>query len=339
MPPESPLSRISGYPRWVLIAGTAVVLSLSGAFGLVRATNSQLNGVARIPAVSPALSPATPGVENYLLVGSDSREGSDPSDPDYANVGGVDTQPGQRSDTLMVLRYDTNDKSVSLMSVPRDLWARIGSGEKFDKINAAYRHGPDTVVRTVQRALNIPIHHYLEVNFQGFKTIVDAIHGVEICVDRASRDKHTGFYIGRKACKTVNGTQALAFARSRHFEQKFREGGWKLDPTADIGRTARQRQFVTSLLKSAAVYVAEHPLDAASVMRKSTSAFSVDEGLQLIDLARKLRPAATGGSVSYALPVSLDMISGMSVVRIGHDAAPLLAYFAGTGPAPAEPQS
>ena len=104
-------------------------------------------------------------------------------------------------------------------------------------------------------------------------------------------------------------------------------------------RAARQRQFVTSLLKSAAVYVAEHPLDAASVMRKSTSAFSVDEGLQLIDLARKLRPAATGGSVSYALPVSLDMISGMSVVRIAHDAAPLLAYFAGTGPAPAEPQS
>ena len=162
MPAGSPLSRLSGYPRWVLIVGTAVVLSLAGAFGLVRATNSQLDGVARVPDVTPALSPATPGIENYLLVGSDSREGSDPTDPDYANVGGVDTQPGQRSDTLMVLRYDTNNESVSLMSVPRDLWVRIGSGEKFDKINAAYRHGPDTVVRTVQRALNIPIHHYLE---------------------------------------------------------------------------------------------------------------------------------------------------------------------------------
>ena len=287
-----------------------------------------------MPAVTPALSPATPGIENYLLVGSDSREGSDPSDPDYANVGGVDTQPGQRSDTLMVLRYDTKNGSVSLMSVPRDLWARIGSGEKFDKINAAYRHGPDTVVRTVQRALNIPIHHYLEVNFQGFKTIVDAIHGVELCVDRASRDKHTGFYIGRHMCKTVNGTQALAFARSRHFEQKYKDEGWKMDATADIGRTARQRKFVASLLKSSARYVAEHPLDAASVMREAASALSVDSGLELVDLARKLRPVADGGTVSHALPVANDMVGNRSIVRLTADATPLLAWFAGTGPEP-----
>lgn len=332
--PNERLSRVSGAPRWAMIAGTAAVVALAGALGLVRATNAQLSGVARTADAAPSLSPPTPGVENYLLVGSDSRAGADPNDPDYANVGSENNNPGQRSDTLMILRYDTGDHSVSLMSVPRDLYVRIGSGEKYDRINSAYKHGPDTVVRTVQRALNIPIHHYMEVDFQGFKAIVDAIHGVQICVDRASRDKSTGFFIGRKACKTVGGTQALAYARSRHFEQKYPEG-WKMDATADIGRTARQRNFVTSLLKSAARYVAAHPLEASQVMEQATSAFTVDSSLQLVDLARKLRPAASGGAVSWALPVTNDMVNGMSVVRLTNDAPPLLAWFAGTGPRPA----
>lgn len=326
---------LAGAPRWLLILGTALVVALAGALGLVRATNAQLDGVARIAGVAPALSPATPGVENYLLVGSDTRETADPNDPDFENIGSADANPGKRSDTLMVLRYGTDDGSVSLMSVPRDLYVRIGTGEKYDRINSAYREGPDTVVRTVVRALNIPIHHYLEVDFQGFKAIVDAIHGVEVCVDRASRDKSTGFYIGRKACKVVDGTQALAYARSRHFEQKYKEGGWKMDPSADIGRTERQRKFVNSLLKSTARYVAEHPLDAANVMREATSAFSADAGLKLVDLARKLRPVADGGTLSFALPVANDMVGNRSVVRLENEAAPLLAFFAGTGPAPA----
>lgn len=322
-----------------MVLAAAGLVAVAGAFGLVRATNAQLDGVRKVPSVVPALSPSTPGVENYLLVGSDSRAGVDPTDPDYANIGSENAQPGMRSDTLMVMRYDKADGSVALLSVPRDLWVRLGDGERFDKVNAAYKLGPDVVVRTVQRALNIPVHHYLEVDFQGFKAIVDAIHGVEICVDRASRDKSTGFYIGRRACKTVNGTQALAYARSRHFEQKFKDTGWKMDPTADIGRTERQRRFVSALIKSAARYVAEHPLQAAEVMRNATSAFSVDAGLKLVDLGRKLRPAAQGGAVSWALPVTLDMIDGRSVVRLTNDAAPLLAYFAGTGPAPPAPAS
>lgn len=318
----------------MIVAGTAVVVMLGGALGLVRAVNAGMDGVARVDAVSAVLSPPTDGVENYLLVGSDSREGADPSDPDYANVGSADKNPGRRSDTLMVLRRDTRSGSVALMSVPRDLYVRIGSGEKLDRINSAYRSGPDAVVTTVQRALNIPIHHYLEIDFQGFKSIVNAVGGVEVCVDRASRDKSTGFFIGRRACKVVGGAQALAYARSRHFEQKYKDEGWKMDATADIGRTARQRKFVTALLKSAARHVVENPLHAATVMREASGALSVDPGLDLVDLARKLRPVADGGAVSHALPVANDMVGGMSVVRLTADATPLLAWFAGTGPEP-----
>lgn len=334
MPDEAPETRLSSAPRWTIVVCTALVVMLGGALGLVRAVNAGMDGVARVDAVGAVLSPPTEGVENYLLVGSDSREGADPSDPDYANVGSADKNPGRRSDTLMVLRRDTRSGSVALMSVPRDLYVRIGSGEKLDRINAAYRAGPDTVVTTVQRALNIPVHHYLEIDFQGFKSIVDAVGGVEVCVDRASRDKSTGFFIGRRACKVVGGAQALAYARSRHFEQKYKDEGWKMDATADIGRTARQRKFVTALLKSAARHVVENPLHAATVMREASAALSVDPGLDLVDLARKLRPVADGGAASHALPVANDMVGGMSVVRLTADAKPLLAWFAGTGPEP-----
>lgn len=119
---------MSSAPRWTIVVGTAVVVMLGGALGLVRAVNAGMDGVARVEEVSAVLSPPTDGVENYLLVGSDSREGADPSDPDYANVGSADKNPGRRSDTLMVLRRDTRSGAVALMSVPRDLYVRIGSG-------------------------------------------------------------------------------------------------------------------------------------------------------------------------------------------------------------------
>ena len=109
---------------------------------------------------------------------------------------------------------------------------------------------------------------------------------------------------------------------------------FRSDATADIGRTARQRKFVASLLKSSARYVAQHPLDAATVMREAASALSVDSGLELVDLARKLRPVADGGTVSHALPVANDMVGNRSIVRLTADATPLLAWFAGTGPEP-----
>lgn len=337
MPKWDAGSRIVRAPRWVLIVGAALAVALAGAAGLVRAANARLGAVPRVDEVAPALSPPSPEVVNYLLVGSDSRESADPDDPDYANVGSAETNPGRRSDTLIVLRYGRRDGSVSLLSVPRDLWVRVGSGEKMDRINSAYRHGPATVVTTVVRALNIPVHHYLEIDFRGFKAVVDAIGGVEICVDRASRDLSTGFHIGRRACKVVDGTQALAYARSRHFEQKFGAGDWRMDPSADIGRTERQRKFINSLLRSTLRYLAARPFSVSRVIGEATSAVTVDPGLGLVELGRRLRPVADGGAVSRALPVENDMVDGKSVVRLTSQAPPLLAYFAGTGPAPALP--
>jgi LCP family protein required for cell wall assembly len=280
------------------------------------------------------LSPPSDGVENFLLVGSDSRASADPTDEDFATVGTEEANPGMRSDTLILVRYDTKAKQVSMMSIPRDLWVRLSDNDRFAKVNAAYQRGADVLVRTVQRALNVPIHHYVEINFSGFKQIVDSIGGVHVCVPRASRDKATGFHIGRKACKLQSGVEALSYARSRYFEEKI-DGVWRLEGTGDVGRGTRQRAFMSMLAKDAAIYLAQHPLDAHNVLDAFAAAVSVDERLDLIDLARKLRPIGEGTAISYALPVSDGWAGDQFVFRLANEASPLLAYFAGLGPAPA----
>ena len=316
---------------WVL--SVALVVSLAGALGIVRATHAQLDDVTRVVSVSEVLSPTSAQVENILLVGSDSREGADPNDEDFASTGPVDATPGMRSDTLIVVRIDKANNNIALMSVPRDLWVKIGDGEKFAKINAAYSNGPDVLVRTVQRALNIPIHHYVEINFAGFKTIVDAIGGVNVCVPHISRDKATGFYIGRKGCKLLDGTQSLAYARSRYLEQKI-DGKWVMDRTGDTGRGERQRAFISALAKDAARYLAQNPLKTHVVLAAVTSAMTVNVGLDVLDMGQKLRSLGTGDTLSYALPVSSEMLNDNFIFRLSRDATPVLAYFAGLGPVP-----
>ncbi len=315
---------------------TALVVAIPGAVGILRAFNAELEGVSRNAALTPSLTEPNPDFENYLLVGSDSREGADPTDADYANVGDAADIGGQRSDSMMVLHREVVSGAVSLMSIPRDLWVEIGDGTDKQRINTAYQLGPDVLIRTVQRALGIPIHHYVEINFQGFKSIVDAVGGVTICVQHQSRDKHTGLFM-RRGCNTLDGVEGLAYARSRFFEQKI-DGEWQVDGSSDIGRSGRQREFVQALVKSAVVGLVDNPFRAGEVMRGGVSAVTVDERLDLLEFAKKMRPAATAGIASMHLETYGAMAGESEVLKLSEDAAPLLAYFAGVGPRP-EPSS
>jgi len=314
----------------------ALVVAVPGAVGIVRALNSRLDAVNRDATLTASLSEPNPAFENYLLVGSDSREGADPNDPDYANVGDAADIGGRRSDSMMVLHREAATGEVALMSIPRDLWVEIGDGEDKQRINTAYQLGADVLIRTVQRALGIPIHHYVEINFQGFKTIVDAVGGVTICVQHQSRDKHTGLFM-RRGCNTLDGVEGLAYARSRFFEQKV-DGEWQVDGSSDIGRTSRQREFVQALVKSAVVGVIDNPFRSGNVIAGGISAVTVDERLDLIAFAKKMRPAASSGIASMNLATYGAMAGESEVLKLSEDAAPLLAWFAGAGPRP-EPES
>jgi len=332
----------------VLVAATLIVVGVA----VVWANNKVGE---RLVVNIDGASPATPGAttsegspveewnldtsglraENFLLTGSDNGACPDKGDGTAGGIGDR-TSFGERSDTIMVLRVDPAVNDVAVLSFPRDLWVNIGDSDNTERINVAYREGAPVVVRTVTRALGIPIHHYLEIDFQGFKDLVDAVGGVTVCVEYPTRDRNTGLYI-RPGCKNLNGVQSLAYARSRYFEEKI-DGQWKVDGTSDIGRGKRQRLFTALLMQTAVNRTLGDPFRAGRIMQGATSALLVDERLDMVEFAQLMRPAATGKLRRFALDTYGDTVRGNSVLRLAGSSAAVLAFYSGTGPAPVPPE-
>jgi LCP family protein required for cell wall assembly len=320
----------------LVAAALVIALGVVGFIGIGRALDDSLADVRRELSLTSVLAEPDDRFVNYLVVGSDSRAGADPSDPDFANVGGESDVQGRRSDTLIIVNVEKSSGIISLLSLPRDLWVTIGDSENTERINVAYREGAAVVVRTINRALGIPIHHYLEIDFQGFKNLVDAVGGVTVCVEHPSRDRNTGLYL-RPGCTNIDGVESLAYARSRYFEQRI-DGEWRMDGTADIGRGKRQRLFMALLMETAVNRTLGDPFRAGAVMRGATSALLVDERLDMLEFAQLMRPAASGQLRRFSLDTFNDTVRGNSVLRLAESAGPVLAFYAGNGPAPVPPE-
>lgn len=148
-----------------------------------------------------------------------------------------------RSDALMVATLNQKEKSVKLLSIPRDSYVYIPGIKKKDKINHAHAFGgPAYTIEAVQELLDIPIDYYVKVNFYAFMDTVNALGGVDIDVKREiieqdSEDRPDAIKL-KKGLQTLNGEQALAYARTRHAD-------------SDIMRGQRQQEIVQALMKKA----------------------------------------------------------------------------------------
>ena len=233
----------------VFLAG---VVGVAGTTGVLRAADRRTDDIVRVGGLELVLTsvPDDGPAENYLLVGSDTREGVDPNSPDFGGIGDTAEVSGRRSDTIMILRRE-KDGGAALLSLPRDLWVEIAGTGESNRINSAYSDGPQQLASTITQALGIPIHHYVEVDFVGFKRIIDQIGGVEICIEFATRDLHTGLDL-QPGCQKLDGVQSLAYARSRYYEE-FRDGEWRIDPRSDLGRIERQQLFMRAAVNGALV--------------------------------------------------------------------------------------
>ncbi|MEC7915975.1 MAG: LCP family protein, partial [Actinomycetota bacterium] len=172
----------------------------------------------------PAIRDPVAQAENYLLVGSDSVEGI--SADDAIMTGRSHAVGNHLADTIMILRL-RNDGTAAVVSVPRDLLVPIASTDSIAKINSAYNLDSSAqtraarLIETVEAHFNIGLQHFVEVDLDGFRRLVDAIGGVSICFNRPTRDRTiqdsgdptqggTGFTVG-KGWTHLNGDQALAF--------------------------------------------------------------------------------------------------------------------------------
>lgn len=326
------------WPQRLLISFNIFLIgvSLVTAGGLYYAYD-KLGQLPRVE-LSHVLSPAPAKVDgvaqaqNFLLVGSDSRAGSDPNSPDFGGIGSATDVTGQRSDTIMVLRIDPNSSRAALLSLPRDLWVPIaGTGGK-QRINTAFSRGPDVLIQTLQQDFGIPIQHYVEVDFVGFKGLVDAVGGVPVYFSAPARDKNTGLNITAPGCITLTGTQALAYARSRHYE--YLEGGkWRTDGTGDLGRISRQQDFIRRSMKQAVAKGVRNPVVLNDLIDVGTKYVTVDSNLtpgDLLGLGNRFRSLDPGKIDMYTVPTTGTMINGASVLLLQDKAAqPVLDVFRG----------
>jgi LCP family protein required for cell wall assembly len=262
---------------------------------------------------------------NYLIVGSDSRAGiSSDSANAGAFLGGGEAFTSERTDTIMILRME-GSKSY-LLSVPRDLWVRNPATGELGRINATYQSGPGALIQAVQ-SLGIPVHHYMEINFVSFAELVDAVGGITIDFPFPARDTHSGLDVPTAGKVHLDGTESLAYVRSRFYEE-LRDGEWVVDGTADLGRVQRQRAFLQALMGK--VTSTKNPLALMNLASAMSGGMKIDDEMTYFDalgLGWRLR----GGfdPESLTLPATPATRGGASVLDLNTaEAQPLVQQFA-----------
>ncbi len=174
---------------------------------------------------------------SILLLGLDER-------PEAERVGQFENDIG-RTDTMVLITIDPKSSTTKMMSIPRDLRVSLAQSEGFQKINSAYTfgeaekqgQGPANAMKTVSELLDIPINYFVEMNFQGFSDLVDAVGGITIYNEfEFTTDGYT-FPVGDVY---LDGEHALAYVRMRHE-----------DPEGEIGRQKRQRKVIEAILAKA----------------------------------------------------------------------------------------
>ena len=234
---------------------------------------------------------ATPG-QDWLLVGSDSREGLSDEQTKKLHVGHA---KGQRTDTIILLHIASSGPST-MVSLPRDSYVPI-PGHGRNKLNAAYAFGgAPLLAQTVERVTGIRLDHYAEIGFGGFVGMTDAVGGVELCPKRNIRDKKSGLRV-KKGCQEMDGVTALAYVRARYF-----------DPRGDLGRVQRQQEFLGAIFHEATKPTSiVNPFQIVALGNAGTGSLTVDEDDGPIDLLRfglAMRAIAGGKGTKTTVPIA-----------------------------------
>jgi LCP family protein required for cell wall assembly len=250
-----------------------------------------------------------------LLVGSDSR--AFVQNPTQIKAfGSASVQGGQRSDVTMVARFVPATKSVTVLSIPRDLWVDIPANSSdisgMNRINAAYDSGPDLLVQTIEDVLHIPINHYASVNFDGFSGMVNALGGVTMNFPTEVKDAYTGLDVTTLGCQVVNGTTALQLVRARHLEYKNSNDYWEYDGLSDFSRIQRQDAFFRAVLAKVNSSIT-NPFAINGFISAAVGNMTIDDTISKTDLfhiATEFRGLASSHLVTETLPTTSFVTDG-----------------------------
>jgi LCP family protein required for cell wall assembly len=242
---------------------------------------------------------------NYLIVGSDTREGLSRAEIKRLKVGGTEVAAGKRSDTMLLIHISKKRDKAAIISIPRDTYALIPEHTTtqgkvipatHSKINSAFNWGgAPLLIQTFEEMSGLRIDHYIEVNFVGFVRMVDALGGVEICTKKDIDDpkSHLVLPAGRH---TLDGVDSLKYVRTRQF-----------DGLGDLGRMKRQQEFAGAMLRKAtSAGVLLNPVKMIDFINSALDSVVTDEGLSqgdLLTLGKQLRNLSASSVRTLTIPL------------------------------------
>ena len=242
---------------------------------------------------------------NYLIVGSDTREGLSRAEIKRLKVGGTDVAAGKRSDTMLLVHISKKRDKAAIISVPRDSYAKIPEHQNsqgkvipatYSKINSAFNWGgAPLLIQTFEEMSGLRIDHYVEINFVGFVRMVDALGGVEFCTKRDIDDpkSHLVLPAGRHI---LDGVDSLKYVRTRQF-----------DGLGDLGRMKRQQEFAGAMLRKAtSAGVLLNPVKMVDFISSALDSVVTDEGLSqgdLLTLGKQLRNLSASNVRTLTIPL------------------------------------
>jgi len=242
---------------------------------------------------------------NYLVVGSDTREGLSRAEIKRLKVGGTEVAAGKRSDTMLLIHISKKRDKAAIISIPRDSYALIpehtnSQGKVIpathSKINSAFNWGgAPLLIDTFEQMSGLRIDHYIEVNFVGFVRMVDALGGVEICTKKDIDDpkSHLVLPAGRHV---LDGVDSLKYVRTRQF-----------DGLGDLGRMKRQQEFASAMLRKAtSAGVLLNPVTMLDFVNSALDSVVTDKGLSqgdLLTLGKQLRNLSASSVRTLTIPL------------------------------------
>jgi LCP family protein required for cell wall assembly len=284
-----------------------VLLAAGGAYAVYRHLNGNLHQVDVSGDLGVQPVDLHPQAQNILVLGSDTRQGQGRG---YGNPAELNSD---HSDTLMIVHISADRKWANVVSIPRDSWVnipacRMGNGQLSSpttfKINEAFTIGTldgnktdlgtACTIKTVEQNTGIRIDHFVDVNFSGFKDMVNALGGVRECNTKPINDPKSGLHLS-KGDHLLNGTQALGYVRARY----------SLGNGSDIERISRQQAFMSSLVDRVKSKLL-NPLAIYRFLDAATKSLTIDSQLGgirgLYNLATSMRNMSPGNVTFFTLP-------------------------------------
>jgi LCP family protein required for cell wall assembly len=298
----------------------AVLLATGFGWGTKRWAQSRFKQVAALELGSSAIvnGAAQRGADNFLVLGLDGRPGAEAEDP----------AGGARADTAMVVHVPQDRGRVVVVSFPSDLLVDRPACEGWDAdrarytgqhdpgqpkapLSTAYRAGgPRCVTRVVQQLSGLAINHFVGIDFAGFRSVVDAMGGVQLCAEQPLHDGVLGEVIAAPGNVRLSGEQALAFVRASHVAT---------DPPGEHGRVLRQQQLLAAVARAATSDGGPDAHKVVDALAGSTLVDNVDVN-QLLGLATALNQVDPGRLAFVPVPAN-PVPANPAPANAGPDAA------------------